>query len=81
MLNQHDMRREPESGTRSGADRQGTHLARQVPHVRSIIGAMGHVCLLRAWLPRARVEEAFDRGAPGTGVLEMDIVARPWDFD
>jgi hypothetical protein len=41
--------REPASGTRVAQGRQGTHLVRQVPHARSVIGGVGHRFF--SWLP------------------------------
>ena len=76
--------RELESDRRPGAGRQGTHLVRQVPHVRSFIGGVGYAPSMRrlignsvrggdvAWVrldvDRGRVLEA---SGEGSGVTDL----------
>ena len=76
--------REPESDLRLGAGRQGTHLVRQVPHVRSFIGGVGYAPSMRqlignsvrgediAWV-RLGVERGrvIDAKGGGSGVTEL----------
>jgi tRNA-specific 2-thiouridylase len=81
--------RELESDRRLGVGRQGTHLARQVPHVRSFIGGVGYAPTMRqlignsardgdvAWMrlgvARGRVVEA---AGEGPGVSELCRIVR-----
>jgi tRNA-specific 2-thiouridylase len=85
--------RELESDRRLGAGRQGTHLARQVPHVRSFIGGVGCAPSMRqlignsmrggdvAWVrldvSRGRV---IDATGEGSGVTELCRAVRGLTF-